>query len=101
LDRFETDTHLLFKVRTGKGDPKIYKTFYNLYPDLIFGGTYPEEITQDVFTGENDIVFAKATLFVYFLDLGRDDNFDEDWYPAWEKQLSLATEKFSLENGVI
>lgn len=44
LDRFETDTHLLFKVRTGKGDPEIYSMFYNLYPGLIFGGSYPEEI---------------------------------------------------------
>jgi hypothetical protein len=84
LDRFESDTHLLFKVRTGKGDPEIYKMFYNLYPDLMFGGTYPEEITQDTATGENDVVFAKATIYVYFIDLGRTDNFEDEWYQQWE-----------------
>jgi hypothetical protein len=101
LDRFETDAHLLFKVRTGKGDPKTYKMFYNLYPELIFGGTYPEEITQDIATGKNDIVFAKATLFVYFIDLGRDDNFEEEWYVAWEKRLQDATDKFNKANKII
>jgi len=79
LTRFPTDAHLLHKIRTGKGDKDIYKR-RNLYVDQIFSGTYPEETDQDSKTGENDIVFAMATNFVYVIDLGRDDSFEKEWY---------------------
>ena len=51
--------------------------FINLYPDLFLGGTVPEEIEQDSITGENDVALAKATLWTYLIDEGRNLNYTE------------------------
>lgn len=41
LSDYATDAHLLHKVRTGKGDPKIFYGFNSMFINLIFAGTYP------------------------------------------------------------
>jgi hypothetical protein len=43
LSRYGSDKDLLDKIRTGKGDERIYTMFINLFVDVIFGGTVPEE----------------------------------------------------------
>jgi len=67
-------------VQTGKGDEDIYTTFINLYPELMFGGTLPDEIDQDTFTGKNDITFARAALYTYLIDEGRNAEYLEKMY---------------------
>ena len=44
LEDYPTDAHLLYKVRSGKGDPKIYFGYSSLYIDIMFAGTYPSKI---------------------------------------------------------
>ena len=81
---YPSDGHLLFKVRTGKGDPEIYTTFYNLPVDRIFGGTYPEEVEQDFMTGENDILYAKVATYTMFLDQTRNPELTDEFYELYE-----------------
>jgi len=45
--------------------------FKNIYVELIFGGTLPEEPDQDSITGDNDIFSAEAATFTYFIDRER------------------------------
>lgn len=67
-------------MQSGKGDEDIYTAFINLFPELMFGGTVPDEIDQDTFTGENDITFAAATLYTYLIDEGRNPEYVEKMY---------------------
>lgn len=46
----------------------------------MFGGTVPDEIDQDTFTGENDITFAAAALYSYLIDEGRNPEYVEKMY---------------------
>ena len=77
MSAYADDDELLEKIQSGKGDEDIYTMFINLYPDLFLGGTVPEEIEQDTITGENDVALAKATLWTYLIDEGRNANFTE------------------------
>lgn len=61
MDLYESDAHLLYKVRTGKGDPNIYTAFKSIYPNLFLAGTYPEDLDTNFFTGENDVITARAS----------------------------------------
>ena len=44
MTEFETDSELLDRIQTGKGDEDIYKLYNNIFVDLIFGGTTPEAV---------------------------------------------------------
>ena len=55
MSSYKNNNDLLEKIQSGKGDEEIYTRFINLYPDLFFFGTVPEEIDQNVATGKNDI----------------------------------------------
>ena len=44
MDLYDNDAELLYKVRTGKGDPNIYTTYYSLFINLIFAATSPDEV---------------------------------------------------------
>lgn len=101
LERYKSDTHLLHKIRSGKGDREIYKIGYNLNPDMIFGGTYPKEIEQDFFTGENDIIFARAAIFIYFIEVGRNPQIEDKFYEKYEQIFSEAIEEFNLKAKTI
>ena len=48
------------------------------------GGTVPDEIEQDFFTGENDLSFAAATSSTMLLDIKRNENFTEELLGALE-----------------
>jgi len=61
LDLYESDAHLLYKVRTGKGDPNIYTAFTSIFPNLFFAGTFPEDVETNFLTGENDVLTARAS----------------------------------------
>jgi hypothetical protein len=45
LQDYPTDAHLLYKMRSGKGDPKIFYGYNSLLIDIIFAGTYPNKIS--------------------------------------------------------
>lgn len=75
---------MLEKIQTGKGDEEIYKGFSYLYLDGFVGGTVPDEIEQDLFTGENDLSFAAATSSTMLLDIKRNENFTEELLGALE-----------------
>jgi hypothetical protein len=44
LQDYPTDAHLLYKVRSGKGDPKIFFGYSTLFVEQIFAGTYPTTV---------------------------------------------------------
>jgi len=66
--------------------------------DSFLRGTEPEEVEQDVFTGKNDMVRAKATLFFYFMDGDRTPDFSETLINAWEQELQDRVIEFSAES---
>ena len=55
------------------------------------GGTIPEDIDQDSFTGKNDLAFAAASSSTMLLDITRDDTFTDDLLGAMEYELAIAT----------
>lgn len=61
LSTYPTDTHLLAKVRTGKGDPLIYTGMRNILINVVYFGTNPTSVEQNFITGTNDLLSAKAT----------------------------------------
>jgi len=71
MTAYEDDKELLKKIQTGKGDEEIYGRFRSIFVENMFGGTEPEEVDQDTFTGKNDIKRAKAALYFHFYDLER------------------------------
>ena len=86
MTAYEDDDALLDKVRTGKGDEKLYPLFVNIYIDQVFGQTIPEEVEQDFVIGENDVRSARASLFTYFIDLDRFET-EDAWYEAFEFEI--------------
>jgi hypothetical protein len=44
LTRYETDRELLKKVRSGKGDPFLYRGFRRLFIQFMFKGTTPDKV---------------------------------------------------------
>jgi len=94
LTAYEDDDELLDKVRTGKGDEKIYPMFVNIYVEQMFGETIPKDIKQDFIMGDNDLRSAKATLYTYFIDLDRFDAKDA-WFEEFEYEIQKATEEFN------
>ena len=101
LSRYEDDKELLDKIQSGKGDEEIYTTFINLYPELMFGGTVPDEIDQDTFTGENDITYARAALYSYLIDEGRNPEYVEKMYQVWEHELQGNATEFNKNSKYI
>ena len=79
------------KIQTGKGDDEIFKGYSYLYLDAFVGGTVPEEIDQDLFTGKNDISFAAAASSTMLLDINRNENFTEEFLGALEYELFVAS----------
>ena len=72
LTKYETDTDLIKKIRTGKGDDLMFPEFGNsLFIDAIFAETYPTEVKQNYVTGKNDISAAKAARFILSFDMDR------------------------------
>ena len=98
LSRYYDDGELLEKIQTGKGDDKIYTRFINLYPDIFFGGTIPEEIDQDTISGENDLNLANAASWTYLIDEGRNIGYNESMYEVWEMKLQDAALAFNLNS---
>ena len=43
ISRYDNDDELIDKVKTGKGDPYLYKNFRIIFLDTMLGGTTPEE----------------------------------------------------------
>ena len=44
LTPYRSDRELIAKIQTGKGDPFVYYTDYrNLFVEIIFAGTIPNE----------------------------------------------------------
>ena len=95
---YKDDKELLEKIQTGKGDEEIYKGFSYLYLDGFVGGTVPDEIEQDLFTGENDLSFAAATSSTMLLDIKRNENFTEELLGALEWQLYVESEKWNKQS---
>lgn len=70
---------------------------YNfLFLDSFVGGTIPDEIDQDLTTGENDLSFAAATSSTMLLDPARDTEvFTDDFLGALEYELFVETKRFN------
>ena len=43
ISRYDNDQELIDKMKTGKGDPYLYKNFRIIFLDTMLGGTTPEE----------------------------------------------------------
>ena len=43
ISRYDNDEELIDRIKTGKGDPYLYKNFRIIFLDTMFGGTTPEE----------------------------------------------------------
>lgn len=87
MDLYESDAHLLYKIRTGKGDPNIYDTYRSIYPNLFFAGSYPEDIETNYQTGENDVLTARASRYITFTDGDRNPDLNRTWFAEWEQRL--------------
>lgn len=87
LDPYESDAHLLYKVRTGKGDPNIYGAYKSIIPSLFFAGSFPETIESDYKSGENDVLTARASRFITFADGDRHPELNSTWSTEWEQRL--------------
>lgn len=98
MTSYRDDNDLLEKIQSGKGDQDIYTNFVNLYPNLFFFDTVPKEIDQNVQTGKNNIEFARATQWAYFIDEGRNQNYTDSMYLVWEKFAEEAAIEFNKES---
>ena len=47
MTRYDTNSKLLGKIQTGKGDEELYEGWKYIFIDAIFGGTKPENIKQE------------------------------------------------------
>ena len=101
MSSYSDNNDLLKKIQTGKGDEEIYTRFVNLYPDLFFFGTIPEEIDQDSITGKNDIKIAKAATWTYLTDTGRNPDYEDPMYEYYESKVEQAAIEFSKTSKYI
>ena len=61
-----------------------------MYPELIFGGIEPSNYKQDYFTGINDVGLARAAIYTYYIDSGRNPIFEDGTYEYWELEVKEA-----------
>lgn len=66
-----------------------------MYLESFVGGTVPEDVDQDLFTGKNDLAFAAASSSTMLLDIKRNDSFSEDMLGAMEYELAIATKNWN------
>lgn len=102
LTEYKTDSELIKKVRTGKGDELLYPEFgKSLYIEAIFADTYPEEVKQNFVTGKNDISAAKAARFIISFDMERVPQVDSTWMKHFEVNLQELTIEFSKQSKYV
>ena len=87
LTRYESDKELLKKVRTGKGDVKLYTDFNHIFVDNIFEGTTPKKIDQSYVTGKNDLSYAKAAMVNWILEKDRNEDLNDTFYRIFDNEL--------------
>ena len=44
ISRYDNDQELVDKIKTGKGDPYLFKNHRIIFLDSLFGGTTPEKV---------------------------------------------------------
>ena len=71
IEGYQTDQELLEKIQTGKGDITVLelgaRRIETIYIDTFFSGTTPESPDQDLITGSNNLLEAKAARFSWSL----------------------------------
>ena len=72
-----------------------------LYVDQFLGGTVPEEVDQDIFTGANDLSTAAAASFTMLVDPKRNPEYTEDLYSVMEWEWMKATWEFNKKSKYI
>ena len=69
IDEYESNNELIAKVQTGKGDETfIHYGYNNIYVQLVFAGSIPPILEQDLISGKNNLFSARAARYTYFLD---------------------------------
>lgn len=102
MTEYNSDSELIKKIRTGKGDELLYPEFgKSLYIDAIFAQTYPEEVKQNFVTGKNDISTAEAARFILSFDMERVPQVDATWMKHFEVNLQENTQKFSEQSRYV
>jgi hypothetical protein len=94
ITRYKTNSRLLAKIQTGKGDPDVYglKSYFKL--DRILGGTKPENVRVDR-SGSNDIERAMATRFGYAYDRVRYRGLSRGVYYEFERRFNKKVIEFT------
>ena len=85
-DSIASDAELLEMVQTGTTGQSVIEL------KAVLGGTVPEEITQDLDTGENDIRSAKSAIFGYPYSYG---DYTSMQLMPMEKELEVQAELFN------
>jgi hypothetical protein len=96
MTRYDTNSKLLGKIQTGKGDEELYESWQYIFIEFIFGGTRPESVKQES-DGSNDIEKAKATRYGYAFDRNRNLGLKRAWYNKWEEKFVEKLVEFSAE----
>jgi hypothetical protein len=77
ISRYDSDKELIDKIKTGKGDPYLYK-YQTIKIDSAFGGTQPVNVDQDPLSGKNDLEIAVAAQMTILLDTER-SGVEKEW----------------------
>lgn len=94
MTRYDTNSKLLGKIQTGKGDEELYEGWKYIFIDAIFGGTKPENIKQEE-DGINDIERARAARFTYVFDRSRMKGIQRSWGNEYERKFIEAVKVYS------
>ena len=77
---------LIARIQSGKGDKTFMQYGHkNLYVELMFAGTIPEQVTQDYMEGGNDLYAAKSARWMYtFENKPLSEGYDRAWSREFE-----------------
>jgi hypothetical protein len=95
LEKFKSNEKLRNKIKSGKGDPAIYRYPWSYIPAAIFGGTSPEKIEMDENTGKSNIERAKASRYGVYYDRNRIKGLRRSWFYEWENRFHANAAAFT------
>lgn len=101
LNQLESEEDLLAAIHSGKGDPLIYPNYINLNVNKMFANLQPQDPTiQDLATGSNNLMFATAAQFYYFLKDESDPEYQEPLDELQSKIIDFC-EDFNAQSDLV
>ena len=104
LDLYDTDEKLLQKVRTGKGDPSIFKGSKFLYLEGFLAEIEPKDDFKQQLNpnpinpvGENNLDKAKVARYSYFIDPDRNKEVAGNAYLGFEETLHAIVKEWAAK----